>query len=170
MYNHIWCICINYRTSIHCNFQAIVKQFAKLLDFVLKFDESKMMNPALQVSWWRNNMHYWRAYYLEQHFMQHQIAVKESWSDELLTTILCLHNPPTLTEQCKNTIWLLCKVKSVVVDIFLGWWPPSNGHWIGSYRQQWKRRGNCISFDRNNRIWSSALDWILVILSNNTKL
>ena len=30
--------------------QAIVKQFAKLLDFVLKFDEAKMMNPALQVS------------------------------------------------------------------------------------------------------------------------
>ena len=66
----------------------------------------------------------------------------------------------------KNTIWLLCKLKSVVVDIFLGWWPPSSGHWIGSYRQQWTRRGNCISFDRNNRIWSSALDWILVILFN----
>ena len=58
--DYIWwkCICINYRTSIHCHFQAIVKQFAKLLDFVLKFDESKMMNPALQVSWWWNDMHY----------------------------------------------------------------------------------------------------------------
>lgn len=28
--------------------QALVKQFAKLLEFVLKFDEYKMMNPALQ--------------------------------------------------------------------------------------------------------------------------
>jgi len=35
--------------------QAIVKQFAKLLDFVLKFDESKMMNPALQ-----NDFSYYR--------------------------------------------------------------------------------------------------------------
>ena len=125
---------------------------------------SPVFYNKLHLGW--NNMHYWRVYYLEQHFIQKQIAVKESWWDELLTTILCLHNPPTLTEQCKNTIWLLCKVKSVVVDIFLGWWPPSNGHWIGSYRQQWKRRGNCISFDRNNRIWSSVLDWILVILFN----
>ena len=52
------CICNNYGTSIHFYLQAIVKQFAKLLDFVLKFDESKMMNPALQVSWWWNDMHY----------------------------------------------------------------------------------------------------------------
>lgn len=35
--------------------QAIVKQFAKLLDFVLKFDEAKMMNPALQ-----NDFSYYR--------------------------------------------------------------------------------------------------------------
>ncbi len=35
--------------------QALVKQFAKMLEFVLKFDEYKMMNPALQ-----NDFSYYR--------------------------------------------------------------------------------------------------------------
>jgi hypothetical protein len=35
--------------------QALVKQFAKVLEFVLKFDEYKMMNPALQ-----NDFSYYR--------------------------------------------------------------------------------------------------------------
>jgi len=35
--------------------QALVKQFAKILEFVLKFDENKMMNPALQ-----NDFSYYR--------------------------------------------------------------------------------------------------------------
>ena len=36
--------------------QALVKQFAKILEFVLKFDEYKMMNPALQ-----NDFSYYRS-------------------------------------------------------------------------------------------------------------
>ncbi len=35
--------------------QALVKQFAKILDFVLKFDEAKMTTPAVQ-----NDFSYYR--------------------------------------------------------------------------------------------------------------
>ncbi len=39
--------------------QALVKQFAKMLEFVLKFDEYKMMNPALQ-----NDFSYYRLNFI----------------------------------------------------------------------------------------------------------
>lgn len=56
--------------------QATVKEFAKLLDFVLKFDEAKMMNPALQ-----NDFSYYRRTTQRLRNSQNQNSNEETSSE-----------------------------------------------------------------------------------------
>lgn len=94
--------------------QALVKQFAELLDFVLTFDELKMTNPAIQndFSYYRRIVNRFKI--SNQEYNDQQLEVSNELANRI--SLFYAHATPMLKTLSDSTMQFVCNNKDLPIE------------------------------------------------------